>query len=232
MSKAPILKTNAQDINLIIPNRTIVYFAAFSILLILIQVTLFNDTHYLFLLWNLFLAWIPFSISKWIYSRKLVKPGLFNFILYFFWFIFFPNAPYILTDYMHLIWRQYSGFVLLYNFILISAFAFSGLLFGLASLDLIQRSFNKINSKISFLIIYLAIFLSSIGIYIGRVLRWNSWDMILRPRAFIKDLVITIQNPNHYLTIIVTIILFTGFLSAVYHLFRSVSHSDKFTDHF
>ena len=114
-------------------------------------------------MWNLFLAWIPFWLALPIdalteptgqppKSSALLAPLL---TLGFFWLLFFPNAPYLVTDFIHLhpsrtsfgrplpMWLlQFSPrqFVpLWYDVILVMAFAWNGLLLGFMSLYLVQR---------------------------------------------------------------------------------------------
>ncbi len=102
------------------------------------------------------------------------------------WLAFFPNAPYILTDLFHL--NVSSSMPVWFDLVLILAFAWTGLLFGFLSLwDLEKLMATKVQKRwVPFISVGL-LFLSSFGIYLGRYLRWNSWDLLNRPGSIIQD---------------------------------------------
>jgi uncharacterized membrane protein len=165
---------------------------------------------FLFLNWNLFLAFIPWLISSFI----LIK-GLSNrislIILIFSWLIFFPNSPYILTDLFHL--RLQTAAPIWYDLIVVLSFAWTGLLFGFISLMDIEELLRKyINRRLIVLISIVFLFLGSFGIYLGRFLRWNSWDLVSNPSGLFYDISDRIVNPFSHprtwgLTILMGILL-------------------------
>lgn len=160
---------------------------AFSILLEAVRIAYSGSNQYLFLIWNLFLAGIPFAIA-WMcsWSPKINKNKWLLLGFAGLWLLFFPNAPYIITDLLHL--KPKQNIPLWYDAFLIFIFAWNGLLFGLSSLYLMQQLMEQQFSKIhawSFAVIALA--LCSIGIFIGRFLRWNSWDVLYDPLGIVKD---------------------------------------------
>ncbi len=170
-----------------------------------------------FLLWNLFLAWIPFGIA-WLLDiaeeRRRIRTVSYILLLAV-WLLFFPNAPYILTDFIHL--RQRPSIPLWFDLALLLSFAWTGLLLGLTSLRLvhnsIQRRFGKAASRIA---VTVAMFLGGFGIYLGRFERWNSWDVVFRYDALVADIFNRVTNPlAHPRTVIVTLI-FTLFLMLAY----------------
>lgn len=171
---------------------------------------------FLFLNWNLFLAFIPWAVT----SIAILKPKLQDykltvFILLSVWLLFFPNAPYIFTDLFHL--RLNSKMPKWFDLILILSFAWTGLLFGLLSLWDIESILSKFFSSIWIRVISICLlFISSFGIYLGRYLRWNSWDIIQDPFGLLQDIGDRIVNPtDHPKTWGVT--LFMGmFLTIVY----------------
>ena len=182
---------------------------------------------FLFLNWNLFLAFIPWLLS----TLVIIKPTLQNnkitlWVLLFTWILFFPNAPYILTDLFHL--RGKSAMPLWFDLVLILSFAWTGLLFGFLSLwnidNLLKKTFSK-NTVIAIIIGLL--FLSSFGIYLGRYLRWNSWDIMTRPFALLYDVADRFINPfAHPRTWGVT--LFMGiFLNMMYWSFRLMKNQEQ-----
>lgn len=145
----------------------------------------FSDTiHYGFLIWNLFLAWIPFMISYFTYTITLNRRQIFLTIpiAAFFWLLFFPNAPYILTDFQHLAkWRDVP---LWYDVMMLIWFAFTGLLLGMVSLFLMQEVVRReFGRRVGWAFVAIVAALSSTGIYAGRFLRWNSWDVFSNPKG-------------------------------------------------
>ncbi|VBB45850.1 conserved membrane hypothetical protein [uncultured Paludibacter sp.] len=178
---------------------------------------------FLFLNWNLFLAFLPwFLTSIAIIYPNLQKKRFFVAVLLLVWLLFFPNAPYILTDLFHL--RLYTSVPIWFDLILILSFAWGGLLFGFLSLWDIENILSKfINKKwiIASVSVFL-LFLGSFGIYIGRYLRWNSWDIITEPFKLIYDIGDRIVNPfSHPRTWGMTI--FMGiFLNILYWSFKMI----------
>lgn len=142
-----------------------------------------------FLIWNLFLAWIPLFISLMLYQKIFTSsesPKKWVLILLtFVWLLFFPNAPYIISDIIHM--RKSVQLVWL-DALIIFGFATIGLNVGLLSLFIVQKSVSKIYGKgFGWTFISSTIFLSGFGIYLGRDLRYNSWDIITRPGELLLD---------------------------------------------
>jgi uncharacterized membrane protein len=157
-----------------------------------------GTVHYAFLIWNLFLAWIPFLIAYFTYAVSLSKKWIYVIIpiAAFLWLIFFPNAPYILTDFQHLagVWRDVPVW---YDVMLLIWFAFTGLLLGMVSLflmqEIIRREFGRWAGW-GFVIVVAG--LSSTGIYMGRFLRWNSWDILRNPTGIALYTFERVQDPS------------------------------------
>ncbi|WP_029986079.1 DUF1361 domain-containing protein, partial [Pedobacter jeongneungensis] len=148
--------------------------------------SLITDTKvFLFLNWNLFLAIIPWAISSLmlIYNLNKKLPLV---LLIISWILFFPNSPYILTDLFHL--RLNGTAPIWFDLVLILSFAWTGLMYGLISLTDIDRQLSiYLNQKWVNAIIISFLFLASFGIYLGRYLRWNSWDIIQNPLGLAGD---------------------------------------------
>ena len=153
---------------------------------------------FFFLIWNLFLAWIPYWISLSLeYFGKHTSSGILIAALLFLWLLFFPNAPYILTDLLHLRHRQPIPFW--YDLMVFIAFAWTGLMLGLASLYEVHLFLRKRWSKAaSWLFIIIVLPLSGLGIFIGRYLRWNSWDILTDPLGLFQDLAAILLNPGNF----------------------------------
>lgn len=180
---------------------------------------------YGFLIWNLFLAFIPFAISSFIRLNRSM-PTLLFLALAFIWLLFFPNAPYILTDLFHL--RARDGVPLWFDLIVILSFAWNGLLLGFVSLSDIQKEFQeRFGALNSSLVVIFSLFLASFGIYLGRFLRWNSWDLVTQPLALISDIWVRFANPlEHPGTWGVTLI-FSVFLGLCYLMLTQLKYASQ-----
>lgn len=140
---------------------------------------------FFFLIWNLFLAWLPIPFA--LLARRQGATRFGRWIWGGLWLLFFPNAPYLLTDLLHL--GQIGRVPIWYDLIMLITFGLAGLFVGFASLfwlhQLVTRSWNRLTG---WLFVLLTLGLSSFGVYIGRFLRWNSWDLLLNPTILLRDL--------------------------------------------
>ena len=170
-----------------------------------------------FLLWNLFLAWIPYLSSLWaghIHQNRprrwwrLLVPGAL-------WLAFFPNAPYIVTDFLHLHERELVP--LWYDIGLLMVFAWTGLYLAAFSLRTMQRLVKHyVGPILSWVFVAVVLGLGGLGIYLGRFLRWNSWDLLLRPKSVLYDIATRLAHPlSHPRTFGVTF-LFAAILLVCY----------------
>lgn len=183
---------------------------------------------YSMLVWNLFLAWVPYGFSMFAYgllhiSKRswwlLFAPGAI-------WLLFFPNAPYMLTDFFHLSARP--GVPLWYDVLLLVTYSWTGLFLAVASLRTMGRVVQAyLGRYINWAFTSLAIGLSAIGIYLGRFERWNSWDMLSHPRRIIADVIVPLLDPLESLRFFGFTILFGVFLLICYWVFLSFDLPDE-----
>lgn len=161
----------------------------------LFRVYVSETRYYLFLIWNLFLAFIPWAASSAVMLFPFLraqKPALF--LLLAIWLLFFPNSPYILTDLVHV--RASHGIYIWYDLLAILTFAWTGLLYGFISLTDVEKLLSaRFKSWIAGSIVAGLLFLGSFGVYLGRFLRFNSWDVIQNPFQLFGDIVTRIVNP-------------------------------------
>ncbi len=153
---------------------------------------------FLFLNWNLFLAFIPWAMTSMaVVQPKFQNSKLFVFALMGAWLLFFPNAPYILTDLFHL--KADLNMPIWFDLLLVLSFAWTGLLYGFMSLWDIESILSKYFSKKYITLSSITLLLiGSFGIYVGRFLRWNSWDIIREPHGIMYDIGDRVVNPmNH-----------------------------------
>ncbi len=151
-----------------------------------------GELRFIFLVWNLFLAWLPLFFAWMAYRYRKTA------VIYApLWLLFFPNAPYIITDLIHLRYRVEVP--IWYDALMIFTFALTGLILGAISLylmqDVVARQFNRLTS---WLFVLITTGLSGYGVYIGRFLRWNSWDIFTRPGALTYDILASLGSPKTY----------------------------------
>ena len=184
----------------------------------------FEDVPYL---WNLFLAWIPFALALLIYDGHRRGARLVQLLaLGLLWLLFFPNAPYIVTDFKYL--ADMTGKTFLFEGLLIGTAALTGLLLGFMSLYLIQAMVRRAaGARYAWLFVFVALGLSSVGVYLGRVLRWNSWDVFIRPGSLLGELAGALVDPLAHPRPIAITILFTSFLLASYAIFYSLARTSS-----
>lgn len=171
----------------------------------------------LFLVWNLILAWIPYlaalslePLYKKTHSRILILFGL------MIWLFFLPNAPYIITDFVHL--DKHAELPFWYDISVLFSFAGIGLMLGLLSLLQVERFLNLHTQKWKAQLITLStIPLCGFGIWIGRYQRWNSWDIITRPDMVVMDVYLQIKDPianmdTLGLSLVITVMILFSYL--------------------
>ncbi len=162
-----------------------------SFAMILVRVILKQEIFYTFLLWNIFLAWIPLLFLN--YALKQTnKVALYYFLIL--WLLFLPNSPYIITDLLHL--KNYGNSIIWFDTLLIFTFALTGLILGLVSMkeahQLLKRLFKV---RITWVIILVLNLLAGFGIYLGRYCRINTWDLFTKPLITFKRIIIQFENP-------------------------------------
>lgn len=188
----------------------------FVVAMIIARVLYTRNVEHAGIVWNLFLAWVPLALALVVYagaSSGTSRPALVA--LGSLWLLFFPNAPYIVTDLKHI--GSARGIPVLYDVLLLSAAAWTGLLLGLTSLYLMHAVARRLLGVVSAWALVVGVLAaSSFGIYLGRVQRWNSWDVFVRPGALLGQ----IANGFHAAPLALTILL-TSFLLASYLVFYS-----------
>ncbi len=171
----------------------------FSVLVWRIRADYSDSGNYAFMIWNLFLAWIPFLIAYFTYTATLSRRWVYVIVPVsaFFWMLFFPNAPYMLTDFQHLATDWWRNAPVWYDVLLIIWFSFTGLLLGMVSLFLMQEVIRReFGHWVGWGFVAIVAALSSVGVYVGRFLRWNSWDIFNNPTGMAQYTLASAQDPS------------------------------------
>jgi uncharacterized membrane protein len=196
-------------------------FSLFCVSLIIIKVVYTQKFHYIFLIWNLFLAWIPLFMTRFIVKRK--RPNVYKFAVVFFsWLLFLPNAPYLITDLIHL--KESPSGLIWFDGMIIFSIAITALYFGLLSTHFIHQTLLRFTSKaISWCIILASFLFSGFGVYLGRFGRWNSWDIFTQPFSLLSDCLNCLSD---FQAIVMTI-SFSTFLTFSYLVFTYNQQYEK-----
>lgn len=161
--------------------------------LLFYRIQLSGSYYYSFLVWNLFLAFIPLLIS-WRLNEGTPRWKLFA--MGFVWLLFLPNAPYLITDIIHLRPRHISV-PLWFDGLLLFAFAFAGNWMGLRSMERWMQHL-KISTNTTWVIpAFFALgALIGYGVFMGRILRFNSWDLFTRPLVVLENAWFYLDDPR------------------------------------
>ncbi len=190
--------------------------------LVTTRIALTGSNTYRFLLWNLVLAVVPMLLAiglRRAAARDRPLPVLVGLVAV--WLLFFPNAPYVLTDLLHL--KPKPGAPLWFDLALLLSCAGTALALGYASLLVVHSVLTRrLGWAGGWAVVLLSLLLSGLGIYLGRYLRWNSWDVATRPVELLGELLHRVTHPlEHPRTWGVTG-LFSGFLTLGYALLRAM----------
>lgn len=159
-----------------------------AVTLNILRVVLWGKLSFIFIMWNIFLAFVPYFISSLLlaYSKE-EKRNKFIFILGFIlWILFIPNAPYIITDFIHL--GVTKSVPLIFDTLLLFSSAIIGLILFFHSLFHIEEIIKlKYSSKVTSIIMVVIMIFISFGVYLGRFLRFNSWDVFINPTSLVSN---------------------------------------------
>jgi len=175
-----------------------------------------GSIRFMFLTWNLFLAWVPLGIALLTYRQmgRGQLRGCHALAGWAAWLLFFPNAPYLITDLLHLTKR--SAVPIWYDSLMVFSYALVGLLAGLLSLHLIHRVMDRLLGRAAgWGVVTGSLLLAGFGVYLGRFERWNSWDLLTNPWGLLGDVLVQLTNP----TALRLTAVFALMLTLVYYTF-------------
>ena len=174
--------------------RILILSCLFSLLLAFARVVYTGELMFLSLIWNLFLGFIPYAITRFLKGHPGWVESRWKFAITFIvWLLFIPNSFYIITDLFHLEERYIIP--LWFDLALIFSFAWNGLLLGILSLRQMEKIWEAIWKLNEVFFIYPIMWLNALGIFIGRYLRYNSWDVVSNPLGLFDDIVYLVIHP-------------------------------------
>jgi uncharacterized membrane protein len=172
---------------------------------------------YWFLLWNLFLGWLPLLFA-WLLVRNLqhkLWSHWHNIGLSLLWLGFLPNSFYLMTDLIHL--HQTGEVSVLYDVVMFCSFIFNGLVAGFMSLYLVHRQLRlRLSTRATTSVVGAVLLACSFALYLGRSLRWNTWDVLLHPAGILFDVSDRFMNPGQHPYAYTTTIVFFLLLGSMY----------------
>lgn len=177
------------------------------------------------LIWNLFLAWIPFILAYGAHAVSWRRNWLYYLVIpaiAVLWLLFFPNAPYMLTDLQDLA-RDTGGAPLWYDVIIVGWSSWTGMLLGVISLYLMQDIIFRRSGRFwGWVFVFTISAASSFGMYIGRFVRLNSWDILQNPTETTMEILGLVIDPTMRMAAFT--ILYTLFFLFIFLLLYSFSH--------
>jgi len=192
----------------------------FSVLLIVVRVVYAGELMFAFLAWNLFLAILPLYFS----FRLRAAGGRAQWYFACLWLLFFPNSMYIVTDLFHL--RERAGMPLWYDLLLLLSAAINGVTMGFLSLCNVERWIKaRVNTRYVSVVIFGLLLLCGYGIYLGRYLRWNSWDVIANPYDIMRDVKYIALNPQDNMRTWGVTFIFSALMITCYLTIKSLKRA-------
>lgn len=204
------------------------FFSVMGLVLLLGRMLYVSNTRFVFMAWNLILAWLPVLWSmllvwglrhrRWMSWSNMLFSAL--------WLIFLPNSFYVITDFIHL--GASSERTLLFDSVMILNFALAGILTGCISIYLLHQEFARRLERDKVVAVLLSFFLlNGLAIFLGRNLRWNSWDIIINPFLVLSSFVDQLSKPELLSRMLGTTMLFFVFVSVCYCAFYYVLRNSE-----
>jgi uncharacterized membrane protein len=166
-----------------------------AVALLASRVAFSGSRTYLFLIWNLVLAWVPLvaaSVLARVPPARAHWPKLLGIAAV--WLVFLPNAPYLVTDLLHL--GNSPAAPKWFDATMLFAFACAGCVVGFSSLSAVHARVDEAIGRGGGWVFVVAVSgLSAFGVYLGRFKRWNSWDVVSDPQALLRDVARVVLHP-------------------------------------
>ena len=176
-----------------------------------------HSLDYDYLVWNLLLAGLPllFALRLTMLLRRKLWSAWEPLAVTLLWLLFLPNSFYMISDFIHL--GDVVPANILYDAVMFSSFIYLGVALGFSSLYLVHVALKqRLQPRTAVVLITLTLLACSFAIYIGRDLRWNSWDVITNPAGLLFDISDRFLHPETYPDMSRTVITFFALLVSLY----------------
>ena len=199
--------------------RMILLSICFTLLLVTVRIIYTQDLMYVFYYWNIFLAIVPYCCSRLLKKQQSISFKTSCILAV--WLLFFPNAPYIITDIFHFEKRPLIPYW--FDLTIVVTGAWNGLLLGILSLMQVEKYlFHHFSRKLLRIFVLLCITLSGYGVYIGRFLRYNSWDIFTRPLILIYSFINQIIHPHQNIGVWSFTLVFSVMMVIIYETLKQL----------
>lgn len=204
-------------------NRLLMISVGFGLCLLLARIIYTGEYTFTFLVWNLFLAFVPYFLSYTLTQYPSLIENKWKFAgIFTVWILFVPNSFYILTDLFHLTQREEAP--IWFDLILIISFAWNALLIGILSVRHMEKIFQAMwLYRFDWLFIFPIMWLNGLGVYIGRYMRFNSWDIVSNPFQLAWDIIQLHIYPMDHKGAWGMTICFSIFLTIIYITIKKTS---------
>ena len=190
----------------------------FTGLLLLTRILYTGERAYFFYAWNIFLGMIPMLFSRLLYAEPGIRRR--SILLIGGWLIFFPNAPYIITDLFHFSARP--GALGWFDILLVISASWNGLALGILSLLQVEQFLlNHLPKKWVAVSSGLFILLCGYGVYLGRYMRFNSWDILRHPHKLFISMAHSVIHPVDNGSVWIFTLLFGGLFGIIFFTVKS-----------
>jgi uncharacterized membrane protein len=163
------------------------------------------------------LAWLGL-VFGWLLAKRLEQKlwkSWQSISLGILWLIFLPNTWYVLTDFVHI--TSTGQISELYDVVTMSLLVMVGFILGFTSLYLVHKQLlRRFSEPKTALLVLCVILVSSFGIYLGRDLRWNTWDVVSNPSGIILNVSDRLIDPFGHPRAVNVTSLFFVLISGVY----------------
>ncbi len=194
-----------------------------------LRVAATESLRYWFVPENLFLAWVSLGLSLLLVAQLKLRRWLSwrNMALTVAWLIFLPNTWYVLTDFIHV--YPTGEISELYDIVLMSSLTICGFALGFTSLYMVHKELLKRTSSArAGVLVALVLLISSFGIYLGRDLRWNAWDVVTDPSGLVIDVSDRVIDPlGHPRAFNVTGLFFVLLGTSYWAVWQAASANNK-----
>ncbi len=205
----------------------------------LTRVVITGNSDYLFMPWNIILALIPLILAGKFSAYKGAKLWLLAFV----WLLFLPNSFYVVTDIIHLnspqvllenirgpfvSYDNVGHLTIVYDALYLFVCATVSFVYGLESIRLFKNKFASIIKKSTMkIMLSLTFFLSGIAIYLGRYVRLNSWDIVMRPWQIVIDILDLFIKPAQYTKEWIVVLSFSFVIAMLHYIYDLLINNVK-----